>query len=424
MLSYSTCQFQVRHLPTDSWRHDVSFRFLRSLFLGLNHHGQQVLVAPSAPTMAGLLTKFPNSEVKISAQEITTPLHALGLTTTVLTMRKGMEDLSVEKSDPESHQQQLRSNNKLALWVAITREELNNIRDQTTSDVRVQSLHGRQRLPRWDKLVFNTTPAGAMCTWYYHSTEQHLGTFNKELILLSWEPEQIQHAKRLSSGTLTSFSRGYCFPQFQLHAGHVYNMTKYEYESQQSWIVFSSDQLSINHCIGTYYSWSKAWAWDYNVPINLAEIKDTSHVQWPAALQALWYSGLQCLDSMDGAVSSQIKGLLLQHHPLFKGPNPVSWISYNGIKTADRLRGTDAVIAWADTMGVQEYMEEINKWRADPTSGNDDAEMPDGAGDEVAHTKWPIMMLMPRSTSTLEERNSERDLRQKPTQLVNNLQFS
>ena len=300
MLSYSTCQFQVRHLPTDSWRHDVSFRFLRSLFFGLNHHGQQVLVAPSAPTMAGLLTKFPNSEVKISAQEITTPLHALGLTTTVLTMRKGMEDLSVEKSDPESHQQQLRSNNKLALWVAITREELNNIRDQTTSDVRVQSLHGRQRLPRWDKLVFNTTPAGAMCTWYYHSTEQHLGTFNKkELILLSWEPEQIQHAKRLSSGTLTSFSRGYCFPQFQLDAGHVYNMTKYEYESQQSWIVFSSDQLSINHCIGTYYSWSKAWAWDYNVPINLAEIKDTSHVQWPAALQALWYSGLQCLDSMD-----------------------------------------------------------------------------------------------------------------------------
>ena len=264
--------------------------------------------------MAGLLTKFPNSEVKISAQEITTPLHALGLTTTVLTMRKGMEDLSVEKSDPESHQQQLRSNNKLALWVAITREELNNIRDQTTSDVRVQSLHGRQRLPRWDKLVFNTTPAGAMCTWYYHSTEQHLGTFNKkELILLSWEPEQIQHAKRLSSGTLTSFSPGYCFPQFQLDAGHVYNMTKYEYESQQSWIVFSSDQLSINHRIGTYYSRSKTWAWDYNVPINLAEIKDTSHVQWPAALQALWYSGLPCLDSMDEAVSSQINGLLMQH---------------------------------------------------------------------------------------------------------------
>ena len=112
-------------------------------------------------------------------------------------------------------------------------------------------------------------------------------------------------------------------------------------------------------------SWSKTWAWDYNVAINLAEIKDTSHVQWPAALQALWYSGLQCLDSMDGAVSSQIKGLLLQHHPLFKGPNPVSWISYNGIKTADWLRGTDAVIAWADTMDVQEYMEEINKWRAD-----------------------------------------------------------
>ena len=108
MLSYSTCQFQVRHLPTDSWRHDVSFRVLRSLFFGLNHHGQQVLVAPSAPTMAGLLTKFPNSEVKISAQEITTPLHALGLTTTVLTMRKGMEDLSVEKNDPESHQRQLK----------------------------------------------------------------------------------------------------------------------------------------------------------------------------------------------------------------------------------------------------------------------------------------------------------------------------
>ena len=67
---------------------------------------------------------------------------------------------------------------------------------------------------------------------------------------------------------------------------------------------------------------------------------------------------------------------------------------------------------------------EINKWRADPTSGNDDAEMPGGAGDEVAHTKWTIMMLMPRSISTLEERNSERDLRQKPTQLVNNFEFS
>ena len=179
----------------------------------------------------------------------------------------------------------------------ITREELDNIRDPSTAEVKVQSLHGRQRLPRWDKLILAMTPAAGLCNWYYHSTEQHLGTFNKtELILLSWEPEQIQHAKRLSTGTLTSFSRGptrgHCFPQFQLDAGHVYNMTKYEYESQQSWIVFSSSDLSINHCIGTFYSWSRAWAWDYKVPINLAESKDISHVQWPATLQALWYSGL------------------------------------------------------------------------------------------------------------------------------------
>ena len=89
---------------------------------------------------------------------------------------------------------------------------------------------------------------------------------------------------------------------------------------------------------------------------------------------------------MDGEVSSQIKGLLLQNHPLFKGPNPVSWINFNGIKTADRLRGTDAAIAWADTMDVQEYVEEINSWRADPTSVNDDVEMPNGTGDEAANT--------------------------------------
>ena len=71
------------------------------------------------------------------------------------------------------------------------------------------------------------------------------------------------------------FSRGYCFPQFQLDAGHVYNMTKYEYESQQSWIVFSSDQLSITTA-ALHLLLGQRQAWDYNVPINLAEIKDTS----------------------------------------------------------------------------------------------------------------------------------------------------
>jgi hypothetical protein len=51
----------------------------------------------------------------------------------------------------------------------VTREELENIRDPNTSEVKISVLHGNMHLPRWDKLLLATSPSNAATFFQYHN---------------------------------------------------------------------------------------------------------------------------------------------------------------------------------------------------------------------------------------------------------------
>eukprot|EP00435_Cladocopium_sp_Y103_P048506 s349_g14.t1 len=308
-------------------------------------------------------SRFPNVRVTNAGMSLDNTLGELSVSATLLTNRTDNEYQDLNNPDEAT-----RLANKQVMWLVLTKEEVNKLKEAETTPLYFQSLHGSIGLPRWDKLIESTSPAAALATWYYHAVEQHVVTNQRtESVLLSWEVNTLQQMQRVSTGCINVFSRGHAYPQIQVEAGHAFNMLPSEKATQNVWNLQHVNRLSMSRTVGLFYTWGNGWAWTCNVPINIVEVAQTGpqHQLWCAPLQSLLYSGLQCLDVMPTATATLMKQHLGRQHHLMVGnigQIQVKDIGYNGQKTAVRIRGATT---WADSADIGQYNSEIEEYRRD-----------------------------------------------------------
>eukprot|EP00435_Cladocopium_sp_Y103_P053885 s1013_g17.t1 len=144
----------------------------------------------------------------------------------------------------DEYHQAARLANMQVLWLVLTKEEVNKLKEAETTPFYFQSLHGSIRLPRWDKLILSTSPAAALATWYYHAVVTNQRT---ELVLLSWEVNTLQQMQRISTACINVFSRGHASPQIQVEAGQAFNMLPSEKATQKVWNLQHVNGLRLEH---------------------------------------------------------------------------------------------------------------------------------------------------------------------------------
>ena len=80
------------------------------------------------------------------------------------------------------------------------------------------------------------------------------------------------------------------------------------------------------------------------------------------AVQALEYSGTQCLDYMSPTTSNRIKQILQGEHHLKPTSTVKINIGFNGVKTIERPRGNKNIGKWAEVNNdFDSYLAELNK---------------------------------------------------------------
>jgi hypothetical protein len=164
--------------------------------------------------MAGIMTKLIPTSRLMPASELDSTLEKIGLKSTLLTKRP---DIQQDIATPDEYHNFARAANKTVFWLMVPKEELDNIRDSNTSDVKNSVLHGNMRLLRWDKLLLATSPSNAETIFQHLNTELHISTKTPtEAILVSVEADALEHLGRQAVKTTNVFNKGYLYPQVQL----------------------------------------------------------------------------------------------------------------------------------------------------------------------------------------------------------------
>ena len=78
-----------------------------------------------------------------------------------------------------------------------------------------------------------------MCNLFYHATEMHVESGNwQQAKLLAFCANNVQQKRRIGSGTINLFNRGYNMgTQMQIEAGHFLSLTTDEESTVQLWDV-------------------------------------------------------------------------------------------------------------------------------------------------------------------------------------------
>ena len=99
-------------------------------------------------------------------------------------------------------------------WMATTPEIYKAMADQHGV---IDNIHGSTYMPHWDKMILSTTPGLAMCTLYYHCTEQHISSVDyKTMQLVAIRTNLAQHLHRQGGQQANYFLRGHLHPQLQI----------------------------------------------------------------------------------------------------------------------------------------------------------------------------------------------------------------
>ena len=277
---------------------------------------------------------------------------------------------------PDSFHQFSVDNNMGTWWAMFTQEEYNSMVPEDGNIL--LSIPGATRMPRFDKVIVNTSPQAAAATLVYHMTEGHCTTGNpKGWILVAFQQDHQQGLLRLGNGCTNVFNRGYVAPQLQIEFTRVLRFNIYELSTQQVWKIGANNNQDVLESVHNRLSWQNNVIWSYNAPVNVANINSTEDNIWPHFIQALEYSGLQCLDHLSTEVANKVKQLLTTVHPLVSASPTVntSTVHWHGSKTMERLRGSPNIIPWVTNIyDHSEYVTEVNTWR-----NNADEHMEDDA---------------------------------------------
>ena len=162
----------------------------------------------------------------------------------------------------------------IQLWITVTKEEFNNttkLGNPEGSTQHLQIFHGSQRMPRFDKLIFSTTPEDAFATFLYHLTEGHMLTQHLSeagMITISLPLRKLRvlccHNRK------RRFLRGFLVEQFQIEDEQVLGLNKQDLDNQRTWTMRTSTKNW--GTIMDYYSRENNYAWSYNQIRNLEMI--------------------------------------------------------------------------------------------------------------------------------------------------------
>ena len=177
---------------------------------------------------------------------------------------------------------------------------------------------------------------------------------------MSVEADALQHLCRQAVKTTNVCNRGYLYPQVHLESEQEFNMTQLELNSQQTWLISSDISLMSTIALNIFVGKTNmCGASRSHSPSTTSLINGKDKFM---AVQALEYSGTQCLDYMSPTTSNRIKQILQREHHLKPTSTVKINIGFNGVKTIERPRGNKNIGKWAEVNNdFDSYLAELNK---------------------------------------------------------------
>ena len=128
----------------------------------------------------------------------------------------------------------------------------------------IDNIHGSTYMPHWDKMILTTTPGLAMCTLYYHCTEQHISFVDyKTAQLVAIRTNLVQHLHRQGGQQGNYFLRGHLYPQLQIENNSNMSLILWEKAEQVLYNITAIEDDNMLHpgyfhqdVMATGYMWS------------------------------------------------------------------------------------------------------------------------------------------------------------------------
>ena len=244
---------------------------------------------------------------------------------------------NVDNKNPDQLTQMYLGANQQVWWLMTTTELYNSLADQQGL---VATIPGFLNMPSFDKVLMGDTPATSGFCLFYHLSEQHLYSQQlRDLKLVMFVPETRRQQRRLGSGNVDVFNRGYVFHQLQVQEGSLVNLSTWELNKQ---VVFNvkpiQDNTNFVQVIANKFSWENGFLWTYNVPLRPTDILTQEDNRMRCLLQCLQYTGGEVLAKLPTETTKHVHTLLATMHPMVQQQFQTDF-QYFGAKTTERLRG-------------------------------------------------------------------------------------
>jgi hypothetical protein len=156
-------------------------------------------------------------------------------------------------------------------------------------------------------MILSKSPTGAVTTAFYHATDGHVVTANKEqYVLTSVTVSKDQQFVRLGNKTMNLLNRAYTMPQLQVECGSTVKFTTDEISSTQHWTQMSNNDQAVMAKVATTLSWSNSSLWAYNYVFPTAVVTNNDSGHWRTLLQAIDYAGATCLNRLPQQESQRL----------------------------------------------------------------------------------------------------------------------
>ena len=264
---------------------------------------------------------------------------------------------NVDNKNPDQLTQMYLGANQQVWWLMTTTELYNSLADQQGL---VATIPGFLNMPSFDKVLMGDTPATSGFCLFYHLSEQHLYSQQlRDLKLVMFVPETRRQQRRLGSGNVDVFNRGYVFHQLQVQEGSLVNLSTWELNKQ---VVFNvkpiQDNTNFVQVIANKFSWENGFLWTYNVPLRPTDILTQEDNRMRCLLQCLQYTGGEVLAKLPTETTKHVHTLLATMHPMVQQQFQTDF-QYFGAKTTERLRGNSTIWSWISINYDQHYADYV-----------------------------------------------------------------
>ena len=266
---------------------------------------------------------------------------------------------NVDNKNPDQLTQMYLGANQQVWWLMTTTELYDSLANQQGL---VPTIPGFLNMPSFDKVLMGDTPSTSGFCLYYHLSEQHLYSQQlRDLKLVMFIPETRRQQRRLGSGNVDIFNRGYVFHQLQVQEGSSINLSTWELDKQ---VVFNvkpiQDNTNFIQVISHKFSWENGVLWSYNIPLRPTEILTQEDNRMRCLLQSLQYTGGEVLAKLPTETTKHISTLLATMHPLVQQQFQTDF-QYFGAKTTERLRGNPTIWDWISINYDQHYADYVKR---------------------------------------------------------------